>query len=391
MRYALLAAAAIAVLLTPRSVTAADPFEINVILSMTGQGTFVGTGQWQSIQIAEGAINRRGGIGGRPVKFVLKDDQSNPQVDLQLVQGFIANKVAVILGPTLTGSCNAVSPILQREGPVAYCLTPGVNPAKGGYVFTTLTSTADLIAVGMRYFRNRGWKKMAYLVTTDASGQEAEQGILAAAALPENRTLSIVGREHFATGDISIAAQLSKIKAADPDVLLAWVTGAAAGSVLRGIHDAGMTLPTLVSAGNLTASFTKQFGPLLNDNMYVPAMAFYGGSASVSAPTRNAMNLLATSFRAAAAAPDQVAISAWDPTMRVVDALRAVGVDAPASKVRDAIISTKGWVGVNGPYDYQAIPQRGIGQDGVLMVRWDTARAEFVPLSGLGGRPLRSK
>jgi branched-chain amino acid transport system substrate-binding protein len=391
VRRASLALAVIALLLAPRPVTAAEPFEINVILSMTGQGTFVGTGQWQSIQIAEGAINRHGGIAGRPVKFVLKDDQSNPQVDLQLVQGLIAQKVAVILGPTLTGSCNAVSPILQKDGPVSYCLTAGANPPKDGYVFSTLTSTPDLIAVAMRYFRERGWKKMAYLVATDASGQDAEQGILAAAALPENRGVTLAGREHFGTGDISVAAQLSKLKAAEPDVLLAWVTGAAAGTVLRGLHDAGMTLPTLVSSGNLTASFTKQFGTLLTDNMYVPAMAFYGGTAGTERRTRDAMNLLATSFRAAAAAPDQVAISAWDPTMVLVDALRAVGVDAPASKVRDYMVSSQRFTGVNGPYDFRSIPQRGIGQSAVLMVRWDSARGEFRPLSGLGGEPVRSR
>jgi branched-chain amino acid transport system substrate-binding protein len=382
---------AVAALAVPRAVGAADPYEINVILSITGQGTFVGTGQWQAIQIAEGVINRSGGIAGRPVKFVAKDDQSNPQIAIQLTQSLIADKVPVILGPSLAASCNAVAPLVQRDGPVVYCLTAGAKPQSGGYVFSTLTSTPDLIAVAMRYFRERGWKKMAYIVTTDAGGQDAEQGILAGAALPENKEIEIVGREHFASTDISVAAQLTKIKAANSAVFIAWVTGTAAGTVLRGVQDAGITLPVLLSPANMTTPFIKQYGSLLNERMFLSVPAFYGGTANVGPGTRTAMNLLATTFRGAAVAPDTVSISAWDPAMLVVDVLRRVGLDAAPVKIRDFLLASKGWMGVNGSYDFQAIPQRGIGQNAAVIVRWDPSRSDFIPTSKLGGVPLRSR
>jgi branched-chain amino acid transport system substrate-binding protein len=384
------AIAAVIALCVPRAAGAVDPYEINVILSMTGPGTFVGQGQWQSIQIAETAINKAGGIAGRPVKFVLKDDQSNPQLDIQLTQALIAAKVPLVIGPTLTASCNAIMPLVAAGGPVMYCLTAGAKPTPGGYVFSTLTSTPDLIAVAMRYFRERGWKKMAYLLTTDASGQDAEQGILAAAALPENSGITIVDKEHFGVADISISAQLAKIKASEPDALLAWATGTAGGTALRGMHDAGINLPVLLSPGNMTEPFTKQYGPVLTDVSFLPGMAYYGGTAGVDTKTRAAMNLMLTSFKAANAVPDQVAISAWDPTMFMVDTLRRVGLDASSTKIRDAMIGAKGWVGVNGAYDYNAFAQRGIGQAAIVMVRWDTKRGDFVPVSRLGGQPLRT-
>jgi ABC-type branched-subunit amino acid transport system substrate-binding protein len=139
----------------------------------------------------------------------------------------------------------------------------------------------------------------------------------------------------------------------------------------------------------MTAAFTKQYGSLLTDTMFLPTMAFYGGSAGVDQRTRNAMNLLATSFRGAAVLPDQVAISAWDPTLLVVGALRRAGLDATSVQIRDALIGSNNWVGANGAYDFRAYPQRGIGRDAVLVVRWDTARGDFVPTSRLGGLPAR--
>jgi branched-chain amino acid transport system substrate-binding protein len=388
---AVIASLAIALFGPARIATAADPYEINVILSMTGAGTFIGQEQWQAMQIAETAINKAGGINGRPIKFVMKDDQSNPQNDIQFTQALIAAKAQVVIGPTLTASCNAIMPLVAQNGPVMYCLTAGARPEPRGFVFSTLTSTPDLITVAMRYFRQLGFKKMAYLVTTDASGQDAEQGILTAAALPENKTIELVAREHFAPADISISAQLSKIKGADPEVVLTWASGTAGGTVLRGLHDAGINLPTLLSPANMTGPFTKQFGPSMSNTMFLPGMAYYGGTAGVDAKTRAAMNLMTASYRGTAATLDQVAISAWDPTMFVVDTLRKVGLDAPATKIRDAMVAAKGWVGVNGPYDFQAYTQRGIGQDAIVMVRWDAAKNDFVPSSRLGGAPLGSR
>ena len=366
---------------------AADPFEIDAILSLTGQGTFVGTGQQQAIQIAEGAINRTGGINGRSVKFVIKDDQSNPQVAIQLLQGLIAQKVSVVLGPSLAGACNALTPLVQQNGPVLYCLTAGVKPAAGGYVFSTLSSTPDMIDMALGYFRERGWKKIGYIVTTDAGGQDAEAGILTSATV-QSKGAEIVDREHFAATDLSVAAQAAKLKAAQPDAIVAWVTGTAAGTVLHGVHDAGIDVPVMLSPGNMTGAFVKQYGPLLSDKMFLPITAFYGGTNGLPAGTRNAMNAFASAYKAAGATPDQLAVSAWDPTLLVVEALRKNGTDAPAAKLRDYLLNLKGWSGVNGPFDFRAIPQRGVGQASLIMVRWDAAHSEFVPSSKAGGKPL---
>lgn len=387
----LVTSAAILALGLPGPARAAEPYEIDAILALTGNGTFIGAAQWEAIQIAETVINTKGGIDGRPVKFIAKDDQSNPQVAIQLMQALIAQKTPLVLGPSLTASCNAIMPLVAAAGPVSYCLTAGAKPAPGGYVFSTLTSTPDLIAVAMRYLREKGFRTFAYIVTSDASGQDAEQGILADAALPENKGLQLVDAEHLAPADISISAQLAKIQAAHPDALLAWATGTAGGTVLRGLHDAGYTVPTLLSSANMTAPFMKQYGALYTDEMVLPAMAYYGGPSLVDPRTRAAMQQMTDAFRAVGKIPDQVSISAWDPTMFVVDVLKKVGLDASAPKIRAAMVGAKGWVGVNGVYDYPSYAQRGIGRNVIVMVRWDPARGEFVPMSKLGGQPLAAR
>ena len=130
------AAACAAVILAgaPLGAGAADPFEVDVLLPMTGSASFYSIAQQQSLKIVEETVNKQGGIGGRPLKFVLNDDQSDARVDVQLAGQILAKHPAVILGPTLTAQCNALMPLV-KDGPATWCFTPGPRPPVGGYVF----------------------------------------------------------------------------------------------------------------------------------------------------------------------------------------------------------------------------------------------------------------
>src|ERR1700685_4498291 len=109
---------------------AADPYEINAIVSATGPDSFLGSEQAQVLGIIEGIVNKNGGIAGRPIKMVIADDQSSPQIAVQLANSVIAKKGAVIIGSSTVALCNAMaSP--AKNGPVISCLSPGVHPPDG--------------------------------------------------------------------------------------------------------------------------------------------------------------------------------------------------------------------------------------------------------------------
>jgi hypothetical protein len=52
-------------------------------------------------------------------------------------------------------------------------------------------------------------------------------------------------------------------------------------------------------------------------------------------------------------------------------------------------VNLRGWTGADGPYDFRTNPQRGVGENNVVMVRWDAQRGVGVGVSRLGGAPLR--
>lgn len=371
---------------TPLAGGAADPYDVYVLLPLTGSVSFYAGSQQQVFRAIEAFVNRHGGIKGRPLHFVIQDDQSNPQVDVQLANEIFAKNVPVMLGPTNTAQCGAVAPLV-KNGPVIWCFTPGYHPPAGSYVFTTGASTADLMAVIFRYLNERGLRRVATITSTDASGQDGDRAV--DAALEREKAVTLVDREHFTPTDVSVAAQLAKIKATAPQALLVWTTGTPFGTILRGVQQAGLDVPVITTNGNLTRAQMTQYAGILPKELLFPGAAFLAPELFKDKAEREAIDTLYAGLRAQNAKPDWGHNNCWDPTLIVVNALRKYGPAATAQQIHDYIADLKGFDGINGPYDFEAEPQHGLGSDDVLIVRWDQAKGDWVAASNVGGALLR--
>ena len=388
----ILAASGLALAVTlvslPAATRAADPLDIDTILPLTGQAAFVGLVEQKTLAAAEATINKTGGIAGRPVHFVVRDDASNPQNTVQLVNDAVARNDRVIMGPSLSSACGAALPIL-KNGPVSYCFSPGVHPPAGSYMFSADWSTTDTIHALVHYAREKGWHRVALLTSTDASGQDAEKGIDAALALPENGSLTVVEREHFGVTDISVAAQLVRIKSANPQVLIAWASGTPFNTIVRGVADAALDVPIISSNANLVFASMHGLGSFLpKELLFAAAVTEASAEVLPRGAQRTATEGYIASIKAAGLRSEAGTILTWDAIWIVVGALRKLGPTATATQIRDYIANLKGYVGIHGPYDFPAIPQRGLDASGVVISHWSAARDTWVPVSKPGGNPL---
>lgn len=373
----------------PASTRAAEPLNIDAIIPVTGQAAFVGQIEAKAIQAAEATINKTGGISGRQVHFVVHDDASNPQTTVQLVNETIAKNDQVILGPSLASACGAALPIV-KNGPVAYCFSPGVHPPPGSFMFSADWGTGDTIRALVHYAHERGWRRVGILTSTDASGQDAEHGIDAALALPENGGLTVVDREHFAVTDISVAAQLVRIKEANPQVLIAWASGTPFNTIIRGVSDGALDLPIVASNANITfASMHGLTSYLPKELLFAAAVTEASAEVLPRGAQRSATEQYVNSLKNAGLRSEAGTILSWDAIWIVVSALRKLGPNATAMQIRDYIAGLKSWVGIHGSYDFPAVPQRGLDASGVVISRWSPARDTWVPVSKPGGAPLR--
>ncbi|HWZ07509.1 MAG TPA: ABC transporter substrate-binding protein [Bradyrhizobium sp.] len=366
---------------------AADTDDINVILPLTGSGAFLGKAEQQALVQYEKMVNSTGGIHGKPVRFVFHDDQSSPQVAVQLANQVKATNPPVILGSALVALCNAMAP-LMKEGPLLYCFSPGIQPLGGSFIYSSSTSTKELAGALLRYFGRKGWKKVALITTTDATGQDANRNFKTLVGSEGHKDVELVAEAQLNPGDVSAAAQIQRLKGANPDVLVAWSTGGPVGTIFKAIHDAGVEVPVATTNGNMTYAQMAQYAAFLPKELYIPSADWLKPSNPVSeSEVTRAKDAFFGAFEGTQVKPDGPSTYAWDPALLIVEGLRKLKVDATAEDLRGYLRELKGVAGVNGNYDFKAVPNRGLDESNVVVTRWDPAAQTWLVVSDPLGIP----
>lgn len=384
-------AAALALVATIRVLAlAAAPFDIYTVLPMTGLLAFAGSTGATTIREVEGIVNKEGGIRGRPVHFDIHDDQSNPTISVQLMNDAIARGSTVVLGSMLTADCASMAPLADQHHVVQYCISPGIHPAPGSYVFAGGPATIGGSIDYARYMREHGWTKVALLSSTDASGQDLDDSFMTALSRPGNSALKLVAHERFNTTDISVTAQLARIKASGAQALVVYTSGSAFGTILHNIKDIGLNLPVFTTSSNETVAQLKQLTDVLPKELYFPAFPVLVNHYR-NARERAVQDRFLRAQKADGIPPDAPSAAAWDPAVILVDALRAVGPDASAEQIHSWIENLHGYYGVYGYYDFRDGSQRGINSpENIVVARWDPQTTDWIAQSDFGGRQLAS-
>ena len=361
-----------------------DPVKIDTILSLTGTAAFLGTGEAATLKILEGVVNKRGGINGHPVEFVVVDDASVPATAVQAMNQIMSRKPAAVLGTGFTATCSAIIPVTRANGPVTYCLTPGIHPPAHAYAFSANVGTESMAPSMLRFFKEKGWTKFAFMSSTDASGQDVENAVATAMQRPEFKSMTLVDKEHFNVTDISVAAQIERMKSAQPQAVIFWTAGTGFGTLLRNAHDAGFDLPIMGGNANEVYAQLAQYKAFLPKELYFPSPRSIAEGGALPGPIHDAQATYFAAFRAANTRPDLTATMAWDPALIIIDAYKKLGPNTTPAAVRDYIEHLHGWVGINGVYDFSDGSQRGIGENACVILRYDGTT--FVNASRPGGR-----
>lgn len=386
-RFALFAAVVTLAMLPLRAV-GADPFEINVIVPLTGGGAFLGRSEQIALGVAEEVVNKEGGIEGRPVHFVVQDDQTIPQVGVQLLNGLLAKNVPIVMGSTLSAICGAMAPLVSKNGPVMWCFSSGYHASDDGWVFISGAPSSALHEGAMHYARERGWHRLALIASTDASGQDSEKAIDDVLALRENAGLTVVDREHFNVSDISVSAQMAHVKASDAQMLFVQTSGTAFGTILRGVSDAGIEIPVMSTSSNETFAQMKAYASFLPKDLYFESVASAAPETLPDGPVKRAVAFYRDTFKAANVQPDTGTNQAWDAAFIIVGAFRKLGTNATPAELRSYLDDLHGFAGTNGLYDFRAYPKHGVGANWTGIQKWDPVKGVFVGVSKPGGAPL---
>jgi branched-chain amino acid transport system substrate-binding protein len=283
----------------------------------------------------------------------------------------------------------AVAPLVRANGPVQYCFAPTIHPPAGSYTFSGGASSYDQAIESLIFAKAKGWKHIAVVSTTDATGQDIEEQFRLAIRDRRFDGMSFVVTEHYNPTDVSVAAQLANVKAANPDAIFGMTVGTATGTLLRGLGDAGLEgVPFMSNLGNVLNRALAQYAPFMPAKFYATAPRFYAHDVSGKGPVRDAQDTFYKAFAAEGIDPDVGNGFPWDPTLVIISGLRKLGTKTDAKSLLAYMEGVHDFAATNGIADYRGGDQRGQGLTALVIVEWDPVKKHVFTASEPGGVPL---
>jgi branched-chain amino acid transport system substrate-binding protein len=258
-------------------------------------------------------------------------------------------------------------------------------------VFSTSSSSTDQIAAVVRYYRMMGWTKIATLMTTDASGQDGDRSVAEVLQLPENKgQMELLVQEHFTPSDVSVSAQMARIKGSGAQAIIAWTTGAPAATVFRSMAQQGVDLPVAPTSGNQTFAAMKQWQAFLPKQLILASALYpqHPPGVKLDPAVEGAQQAMNASLAKRGLKADNMVATTWDAGLIVASGLRKLGSGATAAQLRQYIDGLTDFAGVDGTYNFSKYPQRGLGPESSTVTTYDAKTDSWVWLSQPGGAPL---
>ena len=193
--------------------------------ALSGQAAVLG------LQAAIEDVNGAGGVLGRKLTLVVRDDLSQPPKSIQNMSELIdSEKVVAVFGPTNSGNALAWKHIpTQKKIPVigtigsATAITHPVSAGAENYMFRVSMVDREQVAGLMAYVKkNPATKNVGYLGETTGYGQGGLKDIQ---ELGDLHGIKPVCNEKFGVNDTDMTSQLNKCKAAGADTLVVWAQG----------------------------------------------------------------------------------------------------------------------------------------------------------------------
>jgi len=237
--------------------------KLGAIYSITGKGAEWGEHSKIATEIAVQEINAAGGVGGIPLEVIVSDTGTEVAPAISLARkAILEDKVLAILGPCFSSEFEALAPLLDklRTMIVSQCSAkPGISALSTWAFRNTLTSDKQL-APAVEIWQKRYGVKTAAILYDSADAVSAAEGSLVLPALFKKAGIEVKETLTYQTKDIDFSAQITKIKALNPDGIALGACYQQAANIVREARKQGLKQPFLGSACTGSPEFAKLTG-----------------------------------------------------------------------------------------------------------------------------------
>jgi branched-chain amino acid transport system substrate-binding protein len=249
---------------------------------MSGQSAKSGEAIVRGLSLAIDEINAKGGVLGKKVELVVRDDESNPAKGVIAARELVQReKVAAFFGGLDTPVSIAIVPFAnQSKVPFIGVWAAGTaithNGAAENYVFR-ISAVDDLVDVALvdHAMKTYNIKKPGMILINNPWGESNEKGLKVAL---EAKKLPFAGIEKFQDADIDVVPQLTRLKDQGADALFLVANVAPAAQVVKSLDRMGWKAPIISHWGPAGGRFTELAGPSAQKVHFIQTFSFSGNT-----------------------------------------------------------------------------------------------------------------
>jgi branched-chain amino acid transport system substrate-binding protein len=325
---------------------AAAPFKIGVAGPMTGQYATYGASHKAGAEIAIEELNANGGVNGADASMELGDDLGDPKEAVLVAQKFIDDsEVVLVNGHQFSGATIAAGAKYEAAG------LPMISPSAtnpdisdlGAYIWR-ICMTDAVQGMGLADYSIDMLQLTDVAIIYDNSdygrglADAYEDGVVDAGGV-------VVAKEQYATGDTDFKAQLTKVKAADPQLIFLSGYYPEGSKIAQQASELGIDVQLLGSDGYASDELPK-LGKAAVEGMLVSTFFDYTNDD----PKVQAF-VEAYKAKYEGANPDWFAANAYDVTMLAAAAAEKAGSN-DRTAINEALADIGTYEGISGPITF---------------------------------------
>ena len=315
---------------------------VGQFISLTGAQATFGQSNDRGVQLAVEEINAAGGVLGQPLRIITKDNQSKPGETSTVVRELITrNKVVALIGEVASGRSLEAAPIAQRSG------IPMISPAStnekvtevGDHIFRVCFIDPFQGTVCAKFARKKlGATKAAIL--TDVS-KDYSMGLTKSFREEFTKQGGVIsGEQSYSGGDKDFNAQLTAIKAGNPQVIFLPAYYTEAPLIMRQARQLGITAPFVGGDGWDSPELIEVGGSSVEG-------AYFSNHFSEQSKDPQVVAFVDACRKKYKVDPDAMVALGYDSVYLLADAMKRAGTTDPAP-VTAALAATKDFPGVTG-------------------------------------------
>lgn len=296
-----------------------EPIRIGFLGGMSGRVADLGVGGRNGAMLAVEERNARGGIKGRPVELVIRDDEQNAETARTTAGELVERKVEAVIGPMTSSMAIAVVPIINRARLVAVSPTVTTTDLSGvdDYFLRVLPDTSRYAPKSARFhFQKSGLRRAAILYDTGNSSYTVSwlTGFRKTFEGLGGRTVAV---GTFSSGEnVSFSPIVHDVLRHNPDLVVLVCSAVDAALICQQIRKLNSRVTITVSEWGSTERFIELGGAAVEG-------VFFAQFLNHSDTTPRYRNFLAAYRKRFGQDPGFSALAAYDAANVVLDALDA--------------------------------------------------------------------